>query len=102
MRDAAVVTSGDYERYFDLDGHRYHHIIDLATGMPADKSVAVTVRASDATLADAVATAIFVLGPDDGIALANGMPGVDAAILTPDGRTLTTAGLAGHFPERWR
>ncbi len=102
MRDAAVVTSGDYERYFDLDGRRYHHILDLATGMPADKSVAVTVRASDATLADAVATAIFVLGPEDGMALANGMPGVDAAILTPDGRTLTTTGLAGHFPARWR
>jgi thiamine biosynthesis lipoprotein len=101
LRDAAIVTSGDYERFFVLDGKRYHHIIDLKTGMPADKSVAVTVRASDATLADAVATAIFVLGPDDGIALANGMPGVDAAVLAPDGRVVTSAGLAGLFPARW-
>lgn len=100
-RDAAVVTSGDYERYFELDGKRYHHIIDLATGMPADKSVAVTVRASDATLADAVATAIFILGPEDGVALANGMPGVDAAVLVPDGRIVTTTGLVGQFPARW-
>lgn len=101
-RDAAIVTSGDYERFFELGGRRYHHIIDLRTGMPADRSVAVTVRAADATLADALATAAFVLGPERGVALARDLEGVDVAVLAPDGRVAATPGLAAVLPARWK
>lgn len=102
VRDAAVVTSGDYERFFEIEGRRYHHIIDPRTGFPADRSVAVTVRAADATFADALATALFVMGPEEGVALAETLPGVDAAVLGADGRVMATAGLRAAFPARWQ
>ncbi len=84
MSEGAVVTSGDYERSFERDGVLYHHIIDPFTGMPARKSVSVTVVAGDATTADALATGLFVMGPADGIELADEMEGVEALIVAPD------------------
>ena len=83
--NAAIVTSGDYERFFERGGKRFHHIIDLRTGLPAHESVSVTVMAADATLADAYATAIFVLGPQAGIRLAQTQPNLEAAVFAPDG-----------------
>lgn len=62
----------------------------------------MTVRAPEATTADALATAVFVLGPEAGLALARGHPGVDAAVLAPDGRIHTTEGLRGLLPTRWQ
>lgn len=62
----AVSTSGDYEQFFIQDGVRYHHIIDPRTGYPATNLVSVTVVGEDATLSDAYATALFVLGPEKG------------------------------------
>lgn len=97
----AVVTSGDYERFFELGGRRWHHIINLKTGLPATQSVAVTVVAPEATLADALATAIFVLGPDEGLRLAE-RAGVEATVLVPDGRVVATPGLRGAFGDHWR
>ena len=97
----AVVTSGDYERFFEADGRRYHHLLDLRTGRPARASVAVTVRAPEATLADALSTAAFVLGPKRGLALIARYPGVDVALFTPDGRVVTSPGFRAHFPPRW-
>ncbi|MEZ4475211.1 MAG: FAD:protein FMN transferase [bacterium] len=92
VRDAAIVTSGDYERFFEIGGRRYHHIIDVRTGLPADRSVAVTVIAPDATRADALATAFFVEGP--AAAARAQRLGVQAAILAPDGTITATPGLA--------
>ncbi|HFE39239.1 MAG TPA: FAD:protein FMN transferase [Gammaproteobacteria bacterium] len=61
----SVFTSGDYERYYDYQGKRYHHIIDPRTGFPADETISVTVVNENAALADAAATALFVAGPTD-------------------------------------
>lgn len=80
----AVVTSGDYLRYFERDGVRYHHIIDPATGRPASRTVAVTVIAPTATDADALATGLFVLGPERGLAVLADLPGVEALFFEPD------------------
>jgi thiamine biosynthesis lipoprotein len=94
----AVVTSGDYLRYFERDGVRYHHIIDPSTGWPASRSMAVTVIAPTATDADALATGLFVLGPERGLAAIAGLPGVEALFFAPD---LTVHASAG-FPRGTR
>lgn len=91
----AIVTSGDYERYFEQDGVAYHHILDPATGRPARRSIAVTVIAPNATDADALSTGLFVLGPERGIEVAEALPGVEALIFGPDLEVRRTSG----FPE---
>lgn len=98
----AVVSSGDYERFFELGGVRYHHIIDPRTGAPAKGSVAVTVVAPEATLADALATAAFVMGPDRALALVEKYPGVEMAVMGPDGRIVATPTLARRLGARWQ
>ena len=65
---AAVTTSGDYEQFFESGGRRYHHIFDPATGWPARPLVSVTVLSDDPVAADCYATAVFVLGPERGLA----------------------------------
>jgi len=96
LRDGAVVTSGDYERYFDVGGERYHHLFDPRTGYPARGCRSVTVTAPDAAYADALATAAFVLGPERGLALLEQWEGVDGLLVAADGRVLVTTGLQDH------
>jgi thiamine biosynthesis lipoprotein len=95
LEDGAVVSSGDYFQYFERDGVRYHHILDPSTGRPADLSIAVTVIAPEATDADALATGIFVLGPERGLALVETLPGVEALIVVPGVELHRSSG----FPE---
>ena len=92
LSTGAVATSGDYQWYFERDGVRYHHIIDPATGRPARRSTSVTVIAESALDADALATGLFVMGPDDGILLAERLAGVEALIIGPDLSVHATSG----------
>jgi FAD:protein FMN transferase len=84
LSHGSIVTSGDYLRYFERDGVRYHHILDPATGRPARRSVSVTVIAPTATEADGLATGLFVLGPERGLAVAAALPGVSVLYFAPD------------------
>lgn len=93
LQDRAVVTSGDYERFFEQNGQRYHHIFDPATGKPARQCQSVTVVAAGAAHADALATAAFVLGPVAGLNLLEGLPDVEGLIVGADGRLFKTSGL---------
>ena len=68
--DESVFTSGGYERFFEVDGKRYHHIIDPRSGYPADTTMSVTVIHNNAAIADAAATALFVAGPDNWVEIA--------------------------------
>jgi thiamine biosynthesis lipoprotein len=81
LKNMAIVTSGDYERYFIKNGKRIHHILDPKTGLPANKLISTTIIASDATSADALCTAIFVMGPQTGISLINSLENVEALII---------------------
>ena len=71
--DNSVFTSGDYERFFEMDGKRYHHIIDPRPGYPASNTTSVTVIHNNAATADAAATALFVAGPDEWLSTASNM-----------------------------
>lgn len=93
---SAVATSGNYRNFFEIDGRRYAHSIDPRTGWPVSHALlAVTVVAEDAMTADAWATALMVLGPEEGLALA-GREGLSALLLSDDGgkvREHLTAGM---------
>ncbi|PLX83527.1 MAG: hypothetical protein C0617_11415 [Desulfuromonas sp.] len=100
LEGVAVVTSGDYERYFERDGIRYHHLFDPHSGYPASLCRSVTVVAPRADLADALATAAFVLGPERGLSLLEGRPGVEGLVVAADGSRSATSGLEGRLS--WR
>jgi thiamine biosynthesis lipoprotein len=83
LSDRAMATSGDYRNFFEIDGHRYAHIIDPRTGYPAANGViSATVLAPDCTLADGLATALCVMGQGPGLKLVETLPGIEALILT--------------------
>lgn len=93
VADVSVSTSGDYERFFEVGGVRYHHILDPKTGMPSRGLRSATVIAADATLADALSTALMVLGRERGLALVERLPGVHALVVDEHGRVSATSGL---------
>lgn len=78
----AVSTSGGYHNFFDVQGVRYGHLLDPRTLRPSDRSLSVTVVSRDATLADALTKPVYLLGPVDGLALAESFPGTRAIIAT--------------------
>ena len=93
LEDAAFSTSGDYERGFVKDGERYHHILDPDTGRPARSSRSVTVLADDALTADIWSTALFVMGPKDGLRRAEEHDAIDAVFVGADNEVHVTSGL---------
>ncbi len=93
LADTAISTSGDYERYFDENGVRYHHILDPATGHPASKARSATILAPTAMRTDGLSKTAFVLGPEAALAIVNRLEDVDAILVAPDGRVLYSQGL---------
>lgn len=90
LKQGAVVTSGDYEKYVVFNGIRYTHIIDPKTGYPAHGIISSTVFAPSAELADALATSLFVMGVDVGIARINQLPHVECILIDEDGNIHTS------------
>jgi thiamine biosynthesis lipoprotein len=91
--DEAISTSGDYERFFEENGRRYHHIINPATGRPTEGVLTVTVIGPDGTLTDGLDTAVFVLGAEAGLKLMESYPDYEAIIVDAMGKISYTPGL---------
>jgi len=97
---AAIATSGDYQQYFEWEGARYHHLLDPRTGYPARACASATVWAGTALDADILSTAVFVLGPERGLALVAKLEGVEALVFYErDGQLeyRASAGVDGRF-----
>jgi thiamine biosynthesis lipoprotein len=90
LKDNAVVTSGNYEKYVTFNGTRYTHIIDPRTGYPATGIISATVFAPKAEIADALATSIFVMGKDVGIDFINQLPKIECIIIDEKGEIFTS------------
>ncbi len=95
LNDEVISTSGDYERFVEVDGHRYHHLLDPRTGYPASASQSATVVAPDGALAEALSTALFVLGPP-GLAMVSGFAGTAAFLVDGDGLAHFTPGASAR------
>ncbi len=93
LREEAISTAGDYERFFERDGVRYHHILDPRTLRPARGCKSVTIIAKEGTVADGLDTGVFVLGPEEGMALVERLPNVEAIIVDRDGNVTISSGL---------
>lgn len=96
--ETAVVTSGSYQRYFEQDGKIYHHIINPATGYPAESGLtAVTIVCTDGAMADSLSTAMFVLGQDKALDYWKTYGGFEMILVREDGTVVLTPGLKDCF-----
>ncbi len=89
----SVTTAGDYQRYYTVGGTRYHHIIDPKTLMPATSCRAITVVAESSAVADFVDTVLFILPYEEGLAYIQGIGGIEAMWVLPDGTVKATDGM---------
>jgi thiamine biosynthesis lipoprotein len=94
LENSAISTSGDYERYFEEDGIRYHHILNPGTGKSSHEVHSSSIIGSVATDTDALSTSVFVLGVNEGLQLINSIPDTEAVIIDNQGRMHYSAGLA--------
>jgi thiamine biosynthesis lipoprotein len=99
VTEAAISTSGDYERFFMADGRRYHHIIDPDTGQPGHHNRAVTIVATESTLADALSTGVFLMAPEAGMSLIERLPDLEGVIVTAANEVLVSSGLRGRLAQ---
>ncbi|HHU92158.1 MAG TPA: FAD:protein FMN transferase [Halanaerobiaceae bacterium] len=98
LQDKTIVTSGNYERYFEEDGIIYHHILDPETGYPARSDIISVSIVGDSSLdADALSTSVFILGVEKGLELINQLEGYEAMIITDELGVIVTEGLKGKI-----
>lgn len=101
ITDESLVSSGVYERYFEIDKKRYHHILDPATGYPYDNGLlSVTIITSSSADADALSTTCFALGLDDGMKLIENTKDTEAIFITEDYKIYKSPGIGNEFPFR--
>lgn len=100
IKNMSVVTSGIYERYFEMDGMRYHHILNPMTGYPENNILAsVSILAESSTLADGLSTTAFLLGLEEGMALIERIDGVETIMVTKDKKIYLSSGIRnGEIP----
>ncbi len=97
LKDSAISTAGDYQRFFMKDGKRYHHIIDPLTGYPSDSGlISVSVIAPEGYMADGIDTAILILGAEKGMKLLESK-GIDGILVTSDKKILVTEKMKGNM-----
>lgn len=93
LKNDAISTSGDYERYFIEDNKRYHHIIQPSTGKPASQSWSVSVLAKDSLTSDALSTALFIMGTEKAMTLINSLEHTEAIVINNNGKMFYSHGL---------
>ena len=98
LEDVSISTSGDYERYFDADGTRFHHLIDPATGKSPRGIQSVTILADDGLTCEAASKIVFVLGVERGMAFVESQSGVDAVVVDAAGALHFSSGLLAPPP----
>ncbi len=96
----ALVTSGSYQRYYVVDGKRYHHIIDPVTLMPAEGYVSVSVVCKNSADGDALSTALFCMSPEEGMSLIESLPEAEALWVLSDGTCLESSGFSKYKAEK--
>ena len=99
VSNRCVLTSGDYERFFEIDGKRYHHILDPRTGMPSMGCMSATIVGPDAATCDALATALCILSPKEGLALVAQNSDYEALLVGMDGAVHTSKGLTPNLSK---
>jgi thiamine biosynthesis lipoprotein len=97
LAEEAMATSGDYEKYFIFQGKRYHHILNPRNGLPAEECQSVTILSKDGMTSDALATAVFVLGPEKGYSLCQRVEGMECLIIGQDGKIIFSPNLKGRI-----
>lgn len=96
--DISIVSSGDYERYFEVEGNRYHHILNPITGYPADNELRqVNILSENSALGDGLSTSVFLMGLEDGMALVESMDNIEAIFLTKDNKIYLSSGIGENF-----
>lgn len=100
LKDLALVTSGTYQRYYEVDGVRYHHIIDPETLMPRQELASVTILSPDGAEADALSTAVFNMPLEEGMAFVESSEQVEAFWVCEDGREVWSSGFEAYVTDR--
>lgn len=97
LENITVATSGDYEQYFEVDGVRYHHILDPKTGYPSAGLQSVTIINKSNTIADALATGVFVMGKEEGMKLLESLDNAEAMIIDSNGNIFYSSGFEKYL-----
>ncbi|MGB4659655.1 MAG: FAD:protein FMN transferase [Mobilitalea sp.] len=99
LKDLSLVSSGDYERYYTVDGVQYHHIIDPATLMPAEYMTAISIVTEDSGMADALSTAVFNMPYEEGLEFIEALPDTEAMWVFQDGTMKYSSGFEAYIKQ---